>query len=135
MKPGTLPKMNVNSTHRTFAHKELCPPQSLKGRMSTHNTNFLTTWILSFFINQSINESINSVDSRNFKKWGRSPTTTQNVGGGAKNSGGRLYDKFKLIKNTFSVYLGIFNSGLLLISGQFLLSCPIKINFKASDRI
>ena len=55
--------------------------------------------------------------------------------GGAKNSGGRLYDKFKLIKNTFSVYLGIFNSGLLLISGQFLLSCPIKINFKASDRI
>ena len=55
-------------------------------------------------------------------------------GGGAKNSGGRLYDKFKLIKNTFSVYLGIFNSGLLLISGQFLLSCPIKINFKASDR-
>ena len=56
-------------------------------------------------------------------------------GGGAKNSGGRLYDKFKLIKNTFSVYLGIFNSGLLLISAQFLLSCPIKINFKASDRI
>ena len=55
-------------------------------------------------------------------------------GGGAKNSGGRLY-KFKLIKNTFSVYLGIFNSGLLLISGQFLLSCPIKINFKASDKI
>ena len=39
--------------------------------------------------------------------------------------------KFKLIKNTFSVYL----TGLLLISGQFLLSCPIKINFKASDRI
>ena len=56
-------------------------------------------------------------------------------GGGAKNSGGRLYDKFKLIKNTFSVYLGIFNSGFLLIGGQFLLSCPIKINFKASDRI
>ena len=57
---------------------------------------------------------------------GRSPTTTQNVGEGAKNSGGRLYDKFKLIKNTFSVYLDIFNSGLLLIGGQFLLSCPIK---------
>ena len=56
-------------------------------------------------------------------------------GGGAKNSGGRPYDKFKPIKNTFSVYLGIFNSGLLLISGQFLLSCPIKINFKANDRI
>ena len=56
-------------------------------------------------------------------------------GGGAKNSGGQLYDKFKLIKNTFSVYLDIFNSGLLLIGGQFLLSCPIKINFKASDRI
>ena len=34
-----------------------------------------------------------SVDSRNFKKWGRSPTTTQKCGGGAKNSGGRLYDK------------------------------------------
>ena len=45
-------------------------------------------------------------------------------GGGAKNSGGRLHDKFKLIKNTFSVYLDIFNSGLLLISGEF----------KASDR-
>ena len=43
--------------------------------------------------------------------------------------------KFKLIKNTFSVYLDIFNSGLLLISGQFLLSCPITINFKATDRI
>ena len=43
--------------------------------------------------------------------------------------------KFKLIKNTFSVYLDIFNSGLLLISGKFLLSCPIKINFKASERI
>ena len=38
--------------------------------------------------------------------------------------------KFKLMKNTFSVYLDIFNSGLLLISDQFLLSCPIKINFK-----
>ena len=33
--------------------------------------------------------------------------------------------KFKPIKNTFSVYLDIFNSGLLLISGEF----------KASDRI
>ena len=39
-------------------------------------------------------------------------------GGEAKNSGGRLYDKFKLMKNTFSVYLDIFNSGLLLISDQ-----------------
>ena len=39
------------------------------------------------------------------------------------------------MKNTFSVYLDIFNSGLLLISGQFLLSCPIKINLKPSDRI
>ena len=29
--------------------------------------------------------------------------------------------KFKLMKNTFSVYLDIFNSGLLLISDQFLL--------------
>ena len=43
--------------------------------------------------------------------------------------------KFKLMKNTFSVYLDIFNNGLLLISDQFLLSCPIKINFKPSDRI
>ena len=76
-----------------------------------------------------------SVDSRNFKKWGRSPTTTQNVGEGLKNLGDDFMIKFKLIKNTFSVYLDIFNSGLLLISGQFLLSCPIKINFKASDRI
>ena len=43
--------------------------------------------------------------------------------------------KFKPMKNTVSVYLNIFNSGLLLISDQFLLSCPIKINFKPSDRI
>ena len=28
--------------------------------------------------------AIFSVDSRNFKKWGRSPTTTQNVGEGLK---------------------------------------------------
>ena len=56
-------------------------------------------------------------------------------GGGAKNSGGRLYDEVKLIKDTFSIYLDIFNCGLLLISGHFLLSCPIKINFKAGDRI
>ena len=74
-----------------------------------------------------------SVDSRNFKK--EIPHHYTKCGGGAKNSGGRLYDNFKLIKNTVSVYFGIFNSGLLLISGQFLLSCPIKINFKASDRI
>ena len=32
-----------------------------------------------FLINSNI-----SVDSRNFKKWGRSPTTTQNVGEGLK---------------------------------------------------
>ena len=43
--------------------------------------------------------------------------------------------KFKLMKNSFSAYLDIFNSGLLLISDQFLLSCPIKTNFKPSDRI
>ena len=76
-----------------------------------------------------------SVDSRNFKKWGRSLTTTQNVGQGLKIHGDDFMIKFKLIKDTFSVYLDIFNSGLLLNSGQFLLSCPIKINFKASDRI
>ena len=80
-----------------------------------------------------------SVDSRNFKMWGRSPTTTQNVcgggGGGLKILGGDFMMKFKLIRNTFSVYLDIFNSGLLLISGKFLLSCPIKINFKASEFI
>ena len=75
-----------------------------------------------------------SVDSRNFKKWGRSPTTTQNVGEGLKILGDDFMIKFKLIKNTFSVYLDIFNSGLLLISGQFFLSCPIKINFKATEK-
>ena len=75
-----------------------------------------------------------SVDSRNFKKWGRPPTTTQNVGEGLKILGDDFMMKFKLIKDTFSLYLDIFNSGLLLISGQFLLSCPIKINFKAGDR-
>ena len=77
----------------------------------------------------------NSVDSRNFKKWGRSPITTQNVGEGLKILGDDFMMKFKLIKDTFSLYLDIFNCGLLLISGHFLLSCPIKINFKAGDRI
>ena len=52
---------------------------------------------------------ISSVDSRNFKKWGRSPTTTQNVGEGLKIVGDDFMMKFKLIKNTFSVYLDIFN--------------------------
>ena len=66
-----------------------------------------------------------SVDSRNFKKWGRSPTTTQSVGEWLKILGDDFMIKFKPIKNTFSVYLDIFNSGLLLISGEF----------KASDRI
>ena len=66
-----------------------------------------------------------SVDSRNFKKWGRSPTTTQNVGEWLKILGDDFMIKFKPIKNTLSVYLDIFNSGLLLISGEF----------KASDRI
>ena len=50
-----------------------------------------------------------SVDSRNFKKWGRSPTTTQNVGEGLKIMGDDFMMKFKQIKNTFSVYLDIFN--------------------------
>ena len=38
-----------------------------------------------------------SVDSRNFKKWGRSPTTTQNVGEGLKILG----DDFMIIKYDF----------------------------------
>ena len=42
---------------------------------------------------------------------GAIPQHYTKCGGGAKNSGGRLYDQFKLIKNTFSVYLDIFNSG------------------------
>ena len=52
-----------------------------------------------------------SVDSRNFKKWGRSPTTTQNVGERLKILGDDFMMKFKLslIKNTFSVYLDILN--------------------------
>ena len=79
--------------------------------------------------------AIFSVDSRNFKEWGRSPTTTQNVGEGLKILGDDCMIKFKLMKHSFSVYLDIFNSGLLLISDQFLLSCPIKTNFKPSDRI
>ena len=53
-------------------------------------------------------EQFISVDSRNFKKWGRSPTTTQNVGEGLKILGDDFMMKFKLIKNTFSVYLDIF---------------------------
>ena len=45
----------------------------------------------------------NSVDSRNLKKWGRSPTTAQNVGEGLKILGDGFMIKFKLMKNTFSV--------------------------------
>ena len=56
---------------------------------------------------------------------GAIPTTTQNVGEWLKIMGDDFMIKFKPIKNTFSVYLDIFNSGLLLISGEF----------KASDRI
>ena len=59
-----------------------------------------------------------SVDSRNFKKWGRSPTIARNVGEGLKILGDGFMIKFKLMKNTFSVYLDIFNSGLPLISDQ-----------------
>ena len=59
-----------------------------------------------------------SVDSRNLKKWGRSPTTAQNVGEGLKILGDDFMIKFKLMENTFSVYLDIFNSGLPSISDQ-----------------
>ena len=47
------------------------------------------------------NKASNSVDSRNFKKWGRSPTTTQNVGEGLKILGDDFMIKFKLIKIRF----------------------------------
>ena len=60
-------------------------------------------------INTFLGSFHHSVDSRNFKKWGRSPTTTQNVGEGLKIVGDDFMIKFKLIKNTFSVYLDIFN--------------------------
>ena len=40
-----------------------------------------------------------SVDSRNFEKWGRSPTTAQNVGEGLKNLGDNFM--ISLMKNTF----------------------------------
>ena len=59
-----------------------------------------------------------SVDSRNFNNWGLSPTTAQNVGAGLKILGDDFIIKFELMKNTISVYLDIFNSGLLLISHQ-----------------
>ena len=58
---------------------------------------------------ETLLSNLHSVDSRNFKKWGRSPTTTQNVGEGLKIVGDDFMMKFKLIKNTFSVYLDIFN--------------------------
>ena len=62
--------------------------------------------------------SHHSVDSRNFKKWGRSPTTTQNMGEGLKILGDDFMIKLKLMKNIFLVYLDSFNSGLILISDQ-----------------
>ena len=49
-------------------------------------------------------QSKKSVDSRNFKKWGRSPTTAQNVVEELKSLGDDFMIKFKLMKNTFSVY-------------------------------
>ena len=58
--------------------------------------------ILGIVDNGSKKEQMNkfSVDSRNFTKWGRSPTT-QNVWKGLK-IWGRFY-KFKLMKNNFSI--------------------------------
>ena len=73
--------------------------------------------ILYYILNKKLKLNI-SVDSRNFKKWGRSPTTAQNVGEGLKILGDDFMIKFKLMENTFSVYLDIFNSGLPLISDQ-----------------
>ena len=46
------------------------------------------------------------------------PTTAQTVGEGLKIWGDDFMIKFKLMKNTFSVYLDIFNTGLLLIIDQ-----------------
>ena len=59
-----------------------------------------------------------SVDSGNFKKWGLFPNTAKNVGEGLKILGDDFMIKLKLMKNTFSVNLDIFNSGLILISDQ-----------------
>ena len=49
-----------------------------------------------------------SVDSRNFKKWGRPPNTSKNVGGGVKIvcvcvGGGKFKIQFKSKKNIFKV--------------------------------
>ena len=51
-------------------------------------------------------------------KSGGDPITAQNVGERLKILGDDFMIKFKLMKNTFSVYLDMFNSGLLLISDQ-----------------
>ena len=51
-------------------------------------------------------------------KSGGDPPSLHKMWGKAKSSGGQLYDNFKLMKNTFSICLDIFNSGLLLISDQ-----------------
>ena len=79
-----------------FGHSVHGPLKLLKENWLSENT-------------ESLNLLDYSVDSRNFKKWGRSPTTTQNVGEGLKILGDDFMMKFKLIKNTFSVYLDIFN--------------------------
>ena len=49
---------------------------------------------------------------------GAIPHHCTKCGGGLRNLGDDFVINFKLIKNTFSVYLDIFNSGLLLISDQ-----------------
>ena len=53
---------------------------------------------------------------------GAIPTTAQNVEERLKILGDDFMMKFKLMKNTFSVYLHIFNNGLLLTRGMFLLT-------------
>ena len=49
---------------------------------------------------------------------GASPHHCTKCGERLKILGDDFMIKFKLMKNTFSVYLDIFNSGLLLISDQ-----------------
>ena len=69
-----------------------------------------------------------SVDSRNFKKWGRSPTTAKIVGEGLKILGDDFMINFKVMENTFTVYLAIFNSGHVIGQGHLANHLFTKVN-------
>ena len=96
----TYPGKAIRSMPSEFYNQDSC------GHHKTHETKGIVhSHVCSFcFAKEDNFMSVlrYSVDSRNFKKWGRSPTTAQNVGEGLKILGDDFMIKFKLMENTFS---------------------------------